>query len=91
MYKRQEQHETLGKIADCFLEKRSERNYEVHELSPEKTPFKIYGAKHIDRSAVKQMETAMSLPVVVQGALMPDAHTGFGLPIGCLLYTSRCV
>lgn len=86
-----EQHETLGKIAVCFLEKRSERNYEVHELSPEKTPFKIYGAKHIDRSAVKQMEIAMSLPVVVQGALMPDAHTGFGLPIGGVIATRSAV
>ena len=83
------QHETLGKIADCFLEKRTEKNYEVHELSPEKTEFKIYGAQYIDRSAVKQMEIAMSLPVVAQGALMPDAHTGFGLPIGGVLATKN--
>lgn len=86
-----EQHETLGKIADCFLEKRDERYYEVHELASEKTPFKIYGYRHIDRSAIKQMETAMSLPVVAQGALMPDAHTGFGLPIGGVLATKNVV
>jgi len=86
-----EQHETLGKIADFFLEKTSEKNYEVHELSSDKMPFKIYGAKHIDCSAVKQMEMAMSLPVVVQGALMPDAHTGFGLPIGGVLATKNAV
>lgn len=86
-----EQHETLGKIADCFLEKEFERNYDVHELASDVTPFKIYGAKHIDRSAVKQMEMAMSLPVVARGALMPDAHTGFGLPIGGVIATKNAV
>ena len=29
-----------------------------------------------------QMENVMSLPVVTSGALMPDAHQGYGMPIG---------
>ena len=33
----------------------------------------------------------MTLPVAVQGALMPDAHTGYGLPIGGVLATERSV
>lgn len=33
----------------------------------------------------------MSLPVTVQGALMPDAHTGYGLPIGGVLATQNAV
>lgn len=81
----------LSKIADCFLDKTAERKFETFELSKEKTSFKIYGAKHIDRSTVRQMELAMSLPVVAQGALMPDAHTGFGLPIGGVLATRNAV
>jgi len=31
------------------------------------------------------MEDAVSLPVAVKGALMPDAHLGYGLPIGGVL------
>lgn len=86
-----EQDEKLGKVADCFLDKAADKVYETYELVREKIPFKVFGSKHIDRSALKQMETAMSLPVVAQGALMPDAHTGFGLPIGGVLATKNAV
>ncbi len=44
--------------------------------------FKIYGKENIDIEAIRQMETAMKLPVAVKGALMADAHVGYGLPIG---------
>ena len=37
------------------------------------------------------METAMKLPVTVAGALMPDAHYGYGLPIGGVLATDNAV
>ena len=37
------------------------------------------------------METAMRLPVAVGGALMPDAHHGYGLPIGGVLATENTV
>ncbi len=40
---------------------------------------------------MSQMETAMSLPVTVAGALMPDAHVGYGLPIGGVLATDGVV
>ncbi|MEZ5198723.1 MAG: RtcB family protein [Bacteroidales bacterium] len=33
------------------------------------------------------MNTAMQLPVSLAGALMPDAHVGYGLPIGGVLAT----
>ena len=29
-----------------------------------------------------QLQTAMQSPVAVRGALMPDAHIGYALPIG---------
>jgi tRNA-splicing ligase RtcB len=37
------------------------------------------------------MERAVSLPVSVMGALMPDAHVGYGLPIGGVLATDGAV
>ena len=38
-----------------------------------------------------QMEKACLLPVAVAGALMPDAHVGYGLPIGGVLATENTV
>jgi tRNA-splicing ligase RtcB len=38
-----------------------------------------------------QMEKACLLPVAVAGALMPDAHVGYGLPIGGVLATENAV
>src|SRR6202451_1876292 len=35
----------------------------------------------LEHDAVMQMEKACLLPVAVAGALMPDAHVGYGLPI----------
>jgi tRNA-splicing ligase RtcB len=37
------------------------------------------------------MEMAMKLPVTVAGALMPDAHQGYGLPIGGVLAVENAV
>ncbi|MFA6082835.1 hypothetical protein [Mucilaginibacter sp.] len=35
------------------------------------------------------MRTAIQLPIAVAGALMPDAHKGYGLPIGGVLNSSK--
>lgn len=53
--------------------------------------FAIFGAGEIDKAAIEQMEAAMRLPVSVAGALMPDAHPGYGLPIGGVLATYNAV
>src|SRR3954468_23447028 len=45
----------------------------------------------IDQGAHDQMAAAMRLPVSVAGALMPDAHQGYGLPIGGVLATRNAV
>lgn len=45
----------------------------------------------LDASAVQQLANACALPVAVAGALMPDAHSGYGLPIGGVLATEDCV
>jgi tRNA-splicing ligase RtcB len=45
----------------------------------------------LEHEAVMQMERACLLPVAVAGALMPDAHVGYGLPIGGVLATENAV
>jgi tRNA-splicing ligase RtcB len=53
-------------------------------------PYQIWGGD-IDASAVQQLKNACKLPVAVAGALMPDAHVGYGLPIGGVLATKDAV
>jgi len=45
----------------------------------------------IDPGAHSQMEQACRLPMAVHGALMPDAHVGYGLPIGGVLALENAV
>ncbi|MDP1716265.1 MAG: RtcB family protein [Anaerolineales bacterium] len=54
-------------------------------------PYPIWGQENIDEGAIAQMTNAMRLPVAVTGALMPDAHVGYGLPIGGVLATDNVV
>jgi tRNA-splicing ligase RtcB len=54
-------------------------------------PYKVWGADHIDPQSYAQMDAAMTLPITVAGALMPDAHVGYGLPIGGVLATQDAV
>lgn len=60
-------------------------------LLSDSLPFQTYGAAQIEDGALKQMQTAMRLPVAVKGALMPDAHQGYGLPIGGVLATRGAI
>ena len=64
---------------------------ETLELNENRLPYKIYGEAGIEAGARKQMEIAMKLPITVSGALMPDAHQGYGLPIGGVLATQNAV
>jgi len=54
------------------------------------TRYTTYGSA-IEREAEQQMDAAIRLPVAVFGALMPDAHVGYGLPIGGVLATEDSV
>ncbi len=53
-------------------------------------PYRQWGTD-IEAGALKQMENARALPVAVAAALMPDAHQGYGLPIGGVLATENAV
>lgn len=63
---------------------------QVVNLQEEKS-FEIFGEDFIEPSALEQMHTAMQLPVSLKGAVMPDAHQGYGLPIGGVLATKNAV
>lgn len=61
------------------------------ELRPEPLSYRTWGKEHIDPEAIRQMDSAMRLPISVAGALMPDTHVGYGLPIGGILATENAV
>src|SRR6266487_6359204 len=53
-------------------------------------PWRQWG-EGLEPEAINQMGRACQLPVAVAGALMPDAHVGYGLPIGGVLATEGVV
>jgi tRNA-splicing ligase RtcB (3'-phosphate/5'-hydroxy nucleic acid ligase) len=84
-------HETLEPLARALAGKpKLKTDYQVHMMKHE-GEFNIFGQRHIDQNAMLQMESAMRLPVAMKGALMPDAHYGYGLPIGGVLAVENAV
>ena len=53
-------------------------------LAEQPAPFVLFGEPetHIPVNAIEQMQMVMRLPVATCGALMPDAHLGYAMPIG---------
>ena len=77
----------FGELARAILGEQQKRTYIPRE-SP--APVRIYGTG-LEGEALSQMHNAANLPVAVAGALMPDAHLGYGLPIGGVLATDNAV
>lgn len=69
----------------------SPNNYQFRAENEASALYQIWGAEQIDDGAIRQMENAVRLPISVGGALMPDAHLGYGLPIGGVLATEGAV
>lgn len=85
------EHEHLSSLARAIVGKpKMKTDYEVNMLK-HSGDFSIYGQRHISQNAILQMEAAMKLPISIKGALMPDAHHGYGLPIGGVLATNNAV
>ena len=59
-------------------------------MSGQPIPYRQWGTD-LDANALQQMENACKLPVSIAAALMPDAHVGYGLPIGGVLATDNAV
>ncbi len=68
-----------------------EEEREEISLSQDVRPYPIFGKEGIESVTTEQMDLAMRLPVVAEGALMPDAHLGYGLPIGGVLAVENAV
>ncbi len=84
----------LGKVAEMLLAHSIETpNYDGKSfiLNQNGVPYTTFGAENIEEGAIKQLEIAVRLPISVAGALMPDAHQGYGLPIGGVLATEGAV
>lgn len=80
----------LGKIAEALIPKPKSNADEI-PLQEKGVHFNVFGQEGIEPGAMHQMYTAVKIPVAIAGALMPDAHHGYGLPIGGVLATENAV
>lgn len=77
----------FGELAQLMCE---EPEVPVYRERPEPAPYRQWG-QDLEEESVRQMQRACRLPIAVAGALMPDAHVGYGLPIGGVLATRNAV
>lgn len=77
-----------GRLAVALAEYKASATHFVPRESP--APYRQWGVD-LEPQSVQQMHNACDLPIAVRGALMPDAHLGYGLPIGGVLATRGAV
>ena len=82
---------TLEPIAREWLRIRAQQAIPDDNLRDQPVPSHSWGRAMIDQKAIDQMAKAARLPIAVQTAVMPDAHVGYGLPIGGVLATENAV
>ena len=83
-------HPVVGVVAERIVAEQVEEAQPI-ALRPAPLPYTAYGVEQVEEGALKQMHIAMRLPVATAGALMPDAHQGYGLPIGGVLAADNAV
>ncbi|PZP51610.1 MAG: RNA-splicing ligase RtcB [Pseudopedobacter saltans] len=66
-------------------------DFQVYDLLKVPQMLKVFGGKQIESLAKQQIDYCLRLPIALQGALMADAHEGFGMPIGGVLATANTV
>ncbi len=71
-------HELYGELAGALIE------YAKHDVPLTEIDYQSWGAD-FDSNSIQQIRNACRLPVSRAAALMPDAHSGYGLPIGGVL------
>src|SRR5215207_285809 len=81
-------HRQYGQLAQQLVDQRAARDHFRPRESD--APYRVWGSD-LEPDALTQMRNACKLPVAVSGALMPDAHVGYGLPIGGVLATKNAV
>jgi tRNA-splicing ligase RtcB len=80
---------TFGKVAQFLIPKQKDES-EVY-LNNTGVNVNIFGQEFIEQGAIDQINMAARLPIAYSAALMPDAHQGYGLPIGGVLATEGAV
>ncbi len=78
----------VGELARALMEHKESAAHFVAREVP--APYRQWGVD-LEPQSVQQMMHACELPIAVRGALMPDAHLGYGLPIGGVLATKGAV
>ena len=78
----------FGKLAEALV---TPTKPVTQQLNPLRAPYTIFGENGIGEEAKGQLYKALKLPVARAGALMPDGHSGYGLPIGGVLATHNAV
>ena len=76
--------DVFGSLAKAILEHRKAESVEY------KISYRQWG-NDLDEASKQQMNNACSLPISTAAALMPDAHSGYGLPIGGVLACDNAV
>jgi len=82
--------EYVRPIAEQLIPKQKTEGISI-SLNQNGILFSVFGQEHIEEGAMHQMYQAAKLPISIAGALMPDAHSGYGLPIGGVLATDNAV
>lgn len=76
--------ENFGSLAAALIEDRQ-------FVRAEPVAYRTWGEDGIEPDSHAQMRVACSVPVARAAALMPDAHVGYGLPIGGVLACENAV
>ncbi len=76
--------DVFGKFAEALIQDRQ-------FVRAEPIAYRTWGADGIEKGSHAQMRQACSVPVATAAALMPDAHVGYGLPIGGVLGCENAV
>jgi tRNA-splicing ligase RtcB len=74
----------FGRLATALIDREQ-------EVPREPIAYRTWGGEQIDQASHAQMRQACALPMAVGAALMPDAHVGYGLPIGGVLALDNAV
>lgn len=80
-------HDT--KLSWVEKEASKHRKIEFVKSQIESIPSTIYGRELIDTDAITQLHNSHKLPITKKTALMPDAHVGYGVPIGAVVATHK--
>lgn len=83
-------HPHFAELARVLREEAAKPALVFAEREGGPAPYQIWG-EGLEETSVDQMRQAARLPISVRGALMPDAHLGYGLPIGGVLATENAI